>query len=336
MTTKTIDTETITDEMRDKFNEWFSGDSWNIDEPIKIIMESAPAVHDGGHPDDMAVDRFAIEMKEKLAKKRAQGRGGWEDKQLCPAYRLQQMLIEHLSKGDPVDIGNFAMMIWNRGEQVAAPSVQGERFQHLVAPWMQACFGAEISADKIERNHRFLEESLELVQACGCTKEEAITLVNYVYGRPAGETKQEVGGAMVTLAALCLAQDVDMHDCGVTELARVWTAIEQIRAKQAAKPKKSPLPQLAPSVQGEPVSYTSSEQLFIMSERDIPVQMWSANRKHDANIALYTTPQPRIPPELIAKIEALEYSEQHAEPCLHFAFEECKEKVLEIIKELAE
>lgn len=44
MTTKTIDTETITDEMRDKFNEWFSGDRWNIDEPITIIMEAAPSV----------------------------------------------------------------------------------------------------------------------------------------------------------------------------------------------------------------------------------------------------------------------------------------------------
>lgn len=48
---------------------------------------------------------------------------------------------------------------------------------------------------------------------------------------------------MVTLAALCLAQDLDMHAAGETELARIWTKVEQIRAKQAAKPKHSPLPQ---------------------------------------------------------------------------------------------
>ena len=120
-------------------------------------------------------------------------------------------------------------------------------FQARVQPWMMACFGAEISADKQERNHRFLEEALELVQACGATASEAHQLVDYVYGRPVGEKHQEIGGVMVTLAALCLAQDEDMHAAGETELARIWTKVDQIRAKQAAKPKHSPLPQHAPA-----------------------------------------------------------------------------------------
>jgi hypothetical protein len=51
-----------------------------------------------------------------------------------------------------------------------------------------ACFGPEISADTRERNHRFLEESVELVQACGCTVSEAHQLVDYTYGRPVGDT----------------------------------------------------------------------------------------------------------------------------------------------------
>jgi len=115
-------------------------------------------------------------------------------------------------------------------------------FQDRVQPWLQECFGPEISGDAQERNHRFLEESLELVQACGATASEAHQLVDYVYGRPVGEKSQEVGGVMVTLAALCLAQHLDMHASGETELARIWTKVEQIRAKQAAKPKHSPLP----------------------------------------------------------------------------------------------
>jgi len=123
----------------------------------------------------------------------------------------------------------------------APPPAEGT-FQDRVRPWMLACFGYEISGDKIERNHRFLEEALELVQACGCTQSEAHQLVDYVYGRPVGVHYQEVGGVMVTLAALCLAQGLDMHQCGETELARVWTKVEQIRAKQAAKPKHGPLP----------------------------------------------------------------------------------------------
>lgn len=119
----------------------------------------------------------------------------------------------------------------------------GEEFQARVQPWMMACFGPEIAADTQERNHRFLEEALELVQACGATASEAHQLVDYVYGRPVGDKHQEIGGVMVTLAALCLAQGQNMHAAGETELARIWTKVEQIRAKQAAKPKHSPLPE---------------------------------------------------------------------------------------------
>lgn len=115
-------------------------------------------------------------------------------------------------------------------------------FQSRVQPWMLACFGEMISGDREERNHRFLEEALELVQSTGCTESEAHQLVDYVYGRAIGEPNQEVGGVMVTLAALCLANALDMHEAGETELARIWTKVEQIRAKQAAKPKHSPLP----------------------------------------------------------------------------------------------
>ena len=137
-------------------------------------------------------------------------------------------------------------MISNELDKPPVSAAPADSFQSRVQPWMLACFGAEIAADGAERNHRFLEESLELVQACGCTASEAHQLVDYVYGRPVGERKQEVGGVMVTLAALCLAQGLDMHAAGETELARIWTKVEAIRAKQAAKPKHSPLPAAAP------------------------------------------------------------------------------------------
>jgi len=117
-------------------------------------------------------------------------------------------------------------------------------FQTRVRPWLLECFGEVIADDGMERNHRFLEESLELVQACGCTKEEAINLVSYVFGRPAGEQAQEVGGVMVTLAALCLAHKLDMHHAGEVELARISRpeVMERIRLKQANKPAMSALP----------------------------------------------------------------------------------------------
>jgi hypothetical protein len=125
----------------------------------------------------------------------------------------------------------------------SSPGAMPVAFQSRVQPWMMACFGEEISRDRVERNHRFIEEALELVQANDTSRSEAHQLVDYVFDRPAGELHQEIGGVMVTLAALCLASNEDMHAAGEAELARVWTKVEVIRAKQAAKPKHSPLPQ---------------------------------------------------------------------------------------------
>jgi hypothetical protein len=115
-------------------------------------------------------------------------------------------------------------------------------FQTQVRPWLVACFGEAILNDKVERNHRFLEEALELAQACACTREDAHTLVDYVFDRPVGRPKQEVGGVMVTLAALCLVHKMNMHDEGAKELHRIWGKVEAIKAKHDRKPTGTPLP----------------------------------------------------------------------------------------------
>lgn len=134
----------------------------------------------------------------------------------------------------------------------AASCCTQSTFQAGVWSWLLACFGDRIAQDRMERNHRFLEESLELVQACGASREEALQLVDYVFGRPVGEKHQEVGGVMVTLAALCGAQGLDMCAAGEQELCRIQEpeVMERIRAKQATKPKGSPLPETAPPVGG--------------------------------------------------------------------------------------
>jgi hypothetical protein len=109
-------------------------------------------------------------------------------------------------------------------------------FQARQAEWMQHCFGPEISADRNERNHRFLEESLELAQANGCTRDEVLKIVDYVFSRPIGQVDQEIGGVMSTLAALCQAAGQNMQAAAEAELAYIWENIDQIRAKHAAKP----------------------------------------------------------------------------------------------------
>jgi NTP pyrophosphatase (non-canonical NTP hydrolase) len=109
-------------------------------------------------------------------------------------------------------------------------------FQARVHHWVVTCFGATGGDDRYTRQVRFLEESLELFQAGGCTEDDAHKLVAYVFSRHKGEIVQEVGGVMLTLAALCSAYGIDLSEAAELELARVWTKIDQVRARDKMKP----------------------------------------------------------------------------------------------------
>jgi len=116
-------------------------------------------------------------------------------------------------------------------------------YQKRVERWLSECFPPAVTRDRLERNHRFLEEALELAQANGCTKQDALELIDYVFSRPVGDPRQEVGGVMVTLAGLCSAIEINMDEAGDLELQRNWDRILEIREKQRGKPHGSPLPQ---------------------------------------------------------------------------------------------
>lgn len=65
--------------------------------------------------DNEAVDKLAQAMKNKLAKKREKGYHGWET---CKHSELVQLLINHVDKGDPIDVANFCAFLFARGEQL--------------------------------------------------------------------------------------------------------------------------------------------------------------------------------------------------------------------------
>ncbi|WP_287099894.1 hypothetical protein [Mesorhizobium sp.] len=139
------------------------------------------------------------------------------------------------------------------GTQPVPVAAANEPLQARVQPWLMACFGPEISADKVERGDRLLEEVFELLQSGGYDPARVLALRDYVWNREAGEPSQEAGGVMITMAAYCLTHDLDMHEAGETELARIWTKVDKIRAKQAAKPVGSALPvALVPAAQAVP------------------------------------------------------------------------------------
>ena len=97
-------------------------------EELRKMFQSFKQLVEEPHPDDVAVDKFAAMMKAKLAKAREKGRGGWDNPERCSVDKLADMLVEHLYKGDPTDIANFAMMLALREApaQTLVKAINGE------------------------------------------------------------------------------------------------------------------------------------------------------------------------------------------------------------------
>lgn len=114
-------------------------------------------------------------------------------------------------------------------------------FQRRVADWVIAVFGLNVLYNKQERSERFIEEAIELVQACDLPKERVQVLLDRVYDRPPGVIGQEIGGVCVTLAALCETHEKMMETCGYVELRRIenpdlWP---KLRESHASKPRST-------------------------------------------------------------------------------------------------
>lgn len=65
--------------------------------------------------DCAAVLQSALGMVEKMRISSEKGRGGWHDPQRCSLESLTRMFLDHIQKGDMIDVMNFAMMVWSRG-----------------------------------------------------------------------------------------------------------------------------------------------------------------------------------------------------------------------------
>jgi hypothetical protein len=86
-----------------------------LDSAMQQAMEKGIITKSQKFLDEEAVDNFAEKMKEKLSKKRKEGKFDW---QTASEEHLNQLLSEHIKKGDPVDVANFAMMISENGFKV--------------------------------------------------------------------------------------------------------------------------------------------------------------------------------------------------------------------------
>jgi len=87
------------------------------------------------------------------------------------------------------------------------------------------------------RVYRFLEEAMELAQSLDIEHEQAENLLNYVFARPKGEPKQELGGCVMTLVAVSNALKQDFVSCGFDAIVDARERIPTIREKDKNKPK---------------------------------------------------------------------------------------------------
>ena len=69
------------------------------------------------HPDDDAVEYFSTNLKKKLKHAReVKGRSSWRDPN-WPDRVINECLVAHLSKGDPLDVAAYCMFLFVRGEK---------------------------------------------------------------------------------------------------------------------------------------------------------------------------------------------------------------------------
>jgi hypothetical protein len=99
-----------------------------VDAETRAKLRLSVAASDGGAAllDDSAVDRFAAVMKAKLTEKRAEGKGGWWT---ADRHALWAALEAHVHMERPVDVANYAMMVYLTDTQSPSRRVVMTRYR---------------------------------------------------------------------------------------------------------------------------------------------------------------------------------------------------------------
>lgn len=108
--------------------------------------------------------------------------------------------------------------------------------QAQIAAWTREAFGVEQATSLPQRAVRLLEEALEAYQAAGGDPGMARKLVDFVFARPVGALRQELGGVGVCALALAAAAGLSADDEERREVERVLAKpVEHFRQRNAAK-----------------------------------------------------------------------------------------------------
>lgn len=78
---------------------------------------------------------------------------------------------------------------------------------------------------------------MELAQAMEVTRWQALKLLWYVFRRPVGEVRQELGGVVFTLVGVANSLNMNIIREGHRSVDEAYGRIEKIRAKSKTKPR---------------------------------------------------------------------------------------------------
>ena len=114
--------------------------------------------------------------------------------------------------------------------------MQRNQRQADVFAWAQAAFTVEQATSLPQRGLRLLEEAIEAFQATGGDPGMAHRLVDYVFARPVGELRQELGGVGIGVLALAAAAGMSADEVERFEVERVLgRPLEHFQRRNAEK-----------------------------------------------------------------------------------------------------
>lgn len=117
----------------------------------------------------------------------------------------------------------------------ARPSNRDIR-QNMMVRWGIDAFGLAQMENIEQRGLRMVEEAIEAAQAAGCEHKMLHKLIDYIYDRPVGNLKQELGGVQVCVAVLANAAGFSADQAELQEIERVlskpaehWSARNRVK-----------------------------------------------------------------------------------------------------------
>lgn len=87
--------------------------------------------------------------------------------------------------------------------------------------WARETFTAQVAMNPAERMMRFVEEAIELANACDVPRVTVERIVNRVYERSPGNIEQEAAQCQVTLELWAKVAKLDLERAATREFERV-------------------------------------------------------------------------------------------------------------------